>query len=1130
MASESSHLLPFNTLIHMITIKLSSSNYLLWKSQLLPLLESQDLLGYVDGTLVPPPRFEPETSTTLSTKYLAWKAADQRLLCLLLSFLTEEAIAVVVGLSTAREVWLALENTFNHHSKARELRLKDDLQLMKRGTKPVAEYARTFKTLCNQLHAIGRPVEDTDKVHWFLRGLGTDFSSFSTAQMSLTPLPYFADLVSKAESFELFQRSLESSEPTTAAFTATNCSRTTSHGTPFAFRNNQRGRSHSHNNNSSNRGRTYSGHGRRPPRCQICRIEGHYADRCNQRYARTDSSAHLAEAFNTSCSLSGPEAADWFLDTGASAHMTTDPSILDQSKNYMGKDSVIVGNGASLPITHTGTLSPVPNIHLLDVLAVPHLTKNLLSISKLTSDFPLSVTFTNNLFTVQNRQTGRVVATGKRDGGLYVLERGNSAFISVLKNKSLRASYDLWHARLAHLRTSGIHHQLSCPYTPAQNGRVERKHRHVTETGLALLFHSHLSPRFWVDAFSTATYIINRLPTPLLGGKSPFELLYGYSPHYENFHPFGCRVYPCLRDYMPNKLSPRSIPCIFLGYSPSHKGFRCLDPTTSRLYITRHAQFDETHFPTVPSSQAQPLSSLHISNFLEPRLHHIDPSPPSSTSPSSHIPRSNSSPCNICSDLVDESVQVDTSLAGSSLPPLASSPHSIEHATDSSSSLGSHLMITRAKAGIFKTRHPANLGVLGSSGLLSSLLASTEPKGFKSAAKNPAWLVAMDEEVQALQQNGTWILVPRPVNTNIVGSKWVFRTKYFPDGSVERLKARLVAKGYTQVPGLDYTDTFSPVVKATTVRVVLSLVVTNKWPLRQLDVKNAFLNGTLTEHVYMEQPPGYIDPRFPTHQSSLIYLLLYVDDIIVTGNNPSLLDSFTRKLHSEFATKDLGSLSYFLGLEASPTPDGLFISQLKYARDILTRAQLLDSKPVHTPMVVSQHLTVAGSPFSNPTLYQSLVGALQYLTITRPDIAHAVNSVSQFLHAPTIDHFLAVKRILRYVKGTLHFGLTFRPSTILVLSWSAKKQPTVSRSSCESEYRALAMTAAELLWLMHLLHDLKVPIPQQPLLLCDNKSAIFFSSNPVSHKRAKHVELDYHFLRELVVAGKLRTQYVPSHL
>ena len=212
-------------------------------------------------------------------------------------------------------------------------------------------------------------------------------------------------------------------------------------------------------------------------------------------------------------------------------------------------------------------------------------------------------------------------------------------------------------------------------------------------------------------------------------------------------------------------------------------------------------------------------------------------------------------------------------------------------------------------------------------------------------------------------------------------------------------------------------------------------------------------------------------------------------------------------------------------------------------------------------MVVSQHLSSDGPLFSDPTLYRSLVGALQYLTITRPNIAYAVNFVSQFLHSPTEDHFLAVKCLLRYVKGTLHFGLTFHPSdapgTLIaysdanwagcpdtrrstsgysiylgdnLVSWSAKKQPTVSRSSCESEYRALALTAAELLWLTHLLHDLRISLPQQPFLLCDNKSAIFLSSNPVSHKRAKHVELDYHFLCELVVAGKLRTQYVPSHL
>ncbi|XP_034674794.1 uncharacterized mitochondrial protein AtMg00810-like [Vitis riparia] len=233
--------------------------------------------------------------------------------------------------------------------------------------------------------------------------------------------------------------------------------------------------------------------------------------------------------------------------------------------------------------------------------------------------------------------------------------------------------------------------------------------------------------------------------------------------------------------------------------------------------------------------------------------------------------------------------------------------------------------------------------------------------------------------------------------------------------------------------------------------------------------------------------------------------------LISLGNNSSLLDNFTCKLNFEFATKDLGPLSYFLGLEATTTSDGLFISQLKYARDILTRAQLLNNKLI-------LHFT-------------NLLLALS-------------------------NHFLVVKRILRYVKGTLHFGLTFHPSAAPgalvaysdvdwagypdtrrstsgysiylggnLVSWSAKKQPTISRSNYESKYHALALIAAKLLWLMHLLGDLKVSIPQRPLLLC----AIFLSSNPVSHKRVKHVELDYHFLRELVLTSNLRTQYVPSH-
>ena len=154
--------------------------------------------------------------------------------------------------------------------------------------------------------------------------------------------------------------------------------------------------------------------------------------------------------------MSGNEASNWFLDTGASTHMTLAYSTLDQSTTYTGKDCVIIGNGASLPITHTSKISHSPDLYMLDVLVVPHLTKNILSISKLMHDFPLSITFTNNFFTVQNRQTRRVVATGKKDEGLYVLERGHSAFIFVLKNKSLHALYDLWHSHLGHVNYSII--------------------------------------------------------------------------------------------------------------------------------------------------------------------------------------------------------------------------------------------------------------------------------------------------------------------------------------------------------------------------------------------------------------------------------------------------------------------------------------------------------------------------------------------------------------------------------------------------------------------------------------------------------------------------------------------------
>ncbi|XP_035838054.1 uncharacterized mitochondrial protein AtMg00810-like [Helianthus annuus] len=355
----------------------------------------------------------------------------------------------------------------------------------------------------------------------------------------------------------------------------------------------------------------------------------------------------------------------------------------------------------------------------------------------------------------------------------------------------------------------------------------------------------------------------------------------------------------------------------------------------------------------------------------------------------------------------------------------------------------------------------------------------------------------------------------------------------------------------------------------------------------------------------MEQPPGFMDPILPTHVCRLnkalyglkeaprawfhrlstflvsngfvcsradtslfvfkqdtwiMYLLVYVDDLILTGNQDQVIRTFITKLHNEFAIKDLGDINYFLGLEVTHTTDGLFLSQFKYAQDILHRAGLLDAKPAPTPLASNTTFFTTGDPYKDPTDYRSLVGALQYLTITRPDISYAVNQVSQFLQAPTLAHYQCVRRILRYVKGTVAFGLTFsRPSSNSLLgysdadwarcletrrstycysiffggnlvSWSAKKQPTVSHSSCESEYRAMANTAAELIWITHLLRELHALPPDCPTLLCDNRSAIFLTRNPVSHKRSKHIELDYHIIRELVLSVKLHTKFVSTKL
>lgn len=357
----------------------------------------------------------------------------------------------------------------------------------------------------------------------------------------------------------------------------------------------------------------------------------------------------------------------------------------------------------------------------------------------------------------------------------------------------------------------------------------------------------------------------------------------------------------------------------------------------------------------------------------------------------------------------------------------------------------------------------------------------------------------MSEEFDALVRNGTWELVPPTGVQNIVGSKWIFRLKRLSDGSIDRYKARLVAKGFHQRPGVDYHETFSPVVKPTTVRLILSLAVSRGWDLRQLDVNNAFLQGTLTEDVFMTQPQGFVDADHPLHVCKLrkaiyglkqaprawytelrqfllashftnsvadtslfifsdkgitILLLVYVDDIIITGNNSPSIQDFISVLARRFSLKDLGPLHYFLGVEVVPCPQGLLLSQQRYIADLLARTKMTDARPVATPLATSPILTLqSGTTLTDPTEFRAVVGSLQYLSLTRPDIAYVVNKLSQYMHRPTTDHWNAAKRLLRYLCGTIDHGILLHRQSPLTLhaysdaDWASNKDDFTSTSA-----------------------------------------------------------------------------------
>ena len=452
-------------------------------------------------------------------------------------------------------------------------------------------------------------------------------------------------------------------------------------------------------------------------------------------------------------------------------------------------------------------------------------------------------------------------------------------------------------------------------------------------------------------------------------------------------------------------------------------------------------------------------------------------------------------------------------------------------------------------------------------------------------------------------KNQTWEVVPLPFGKKAVGCKWVHTKKHHADGTLERYKSRLVAHGFTQSYGVDYFETFAPVAKMETVRILIALAAQSRWTILQFDVKNAFLHGDLTEEVYMQHPPGYsLGPSgtvcrlrkslydlkqssrmsfgrfssvmktegyahsngdssllFRHSPSSVSILVVYVDDILITGSNADETRRLSAALAREFEIKALGPLRYFLGLEVTYSSRGIFVSQQKYIVDFLKLTGMADCAPVRTPIDPNVKLGAGeDSPPVDHYQYQQLVGKLFYLTHTRPDISFAVHLLSQFMHAPHEIHRQAAHRVLAYLKGCTGKGLRFSPTTdetvrvytdadfagsIMdcrsttgyciflfgsLVTWKSSKQDKVSRSSAEAEYRALADGASEAQWVHGILLDLRVQYRGPIHFFCDNKSTIALAKNPGQTGRIKHMERDRFFFKERMDDGLFDLDFVPS--
>ena len=644
---------------------------------------------------------------------------------------------------------------------------------------------------------------------------------------------------------------------------------------------------------------------------------------------------------------------------------------------------------------------------------------------------------------------------------------------------------------------------------------------------------------------------------------------------------FGCQTYILTPKEKRLKWDPKARAGIFLGYEEVSKAYRVYDIEAGQVIVSRDVNFNESAFGLSPLTADETVDDLDFDSLdlIDEDPRHMEynqtgkrKSRPSDDDEAARRPRTvrqrpgleeASAPDNHSSSQEEEEKE-----SGESTPPVfwRASANAAEIAQDLS-----------------------------------------EPLTFDAAVSGPDqvhWRKAIHAELESMRLRGVFRAAKLPNEQRAIGTKWVFKIKRKADGSIEKYKARLVAKGFRQKYGIDYTETFSPVVKYVTLRIVIAIAKHFGWPLDQLDVVTAFLYGVMKEQVFCVIPEGVeldgdfdclelVKAIYGLKQASRVWnetfdefmcsigfqvsafdpclyikmvdghcvlVLVYVDDVLITGSSPELIARTKKDLKTRFEMTDSGKCAFVLGIELLDGADGsVTMCQRRYVDDILKRFGMDDCKAVPSPVDMSSRLVSSNAATKVSAPFREAVGALMHLTTaTRPDIAYAVGYVSRFMENPQEEHWIAVKRIFRYLQGTKTHGICYKPSgkidfcgysdadwagdladrkstsgyTFMLLgapvSWGSKKQPSVSLSTSEAEYIALSLAIQEGKWIHRLLCEIMTAANEDgPELMIreDNQSCIKMTKNPVNHGRAKHIDIKYHHIRDEVKRGEVKLEY-----